>query len=133
MEHYLPIQTETYNMQADFDIFEGKSFSSLCQDIYERSEIKKDQIDVLINDLRRLVKTIDDAAMIVPRIKDYLEVSVKNDEQLVKLAQVVQRLQTSKVMKGSDDILTEQEKDELFKQVTEIAEEVTLPIIKQKK
>jgi hypothetical protein len=47
-----------------------------------------------------MIKNIGDASIIVPMIKDYLEVSVKNDDALVKLAAVVQRLVTAT---GKDD------------------------------
>ena len=46
----------------------------------------------MIQELQPLVKNIGDATVIVPLIKDYLEVSVKNDDALVKLAAIVQRL-----------------------------------------
>ena len=47
------------------------------------------------------IKTLSDATIIVPLIKDYLEISVKNDDALVKLSAVVQRLITASG-KGDD-------------------------------
>lgn len=80
------------NMDTNFEIYKGKNFSSLCKDIVKNSESKKDQIDILISELRTLIKTVNDAVIIVPLIKDYYDVGVKNDEQLVKLAAIVQKL-----------------------------------------
>ena len=68
---------------SDFEIFEGKTLSSLFKDIHDNSVEKKDQIEVLIKKLEPLIKNIGDATIVVPLIKEYLDVSVKNDEQLV--------------------------------------------------
>lgn len=112
----------------NFDIFDGKTFKELCKDIYDRSEQKKENLDLLMSELRPLVNNIDDAIQIVPLIQGYLEIAVRNDEQLVKLAQVTQRLQMAQLEKGGDTLLTEAEKDALWKEVKSAAHEVSAPI-----
>lgn len=87
-------------MDKDAIIFGGKSFSDLMQDIYNNSRKKDEQIKGLIDQLKPLIKNVSDAAAMVPLIKEYLEVSVKNDEHLVRLAAIVQRLL---VASGKDD------------------------------
>ena len=79
-------------MSTEFELFKGTTFSDLMRDVYHNSKKKSRQIDTLIQELQPLVKNIGDATVIVPLIKDYLEVSVKNDDALVKLAAIVQRL-----------------------------------------
>ena len=79
-------------MSNEFELFKGTNFSDLMRDIYHNSKKKGRQIDGLIKELQPLIKNTGDATVIVPMIKDYLEVSVKNDDALVKLAAVVQRL-----------------------------------------
>ena len=59
-------------------------------------------IDNLIQQLSPLVKNINDAAVIVPLIKEYLDVGVKNDEQLIKMTSVVQRLLASDAKQKAD-------------------------------
>jgi len=76
----------------DFDVFDGKTFSGLMKDIYDRSDDKKDKIATIIDSLKGLIVTIEDAVSILPMIKECLDVGVKNDEQLVKMAAVIQRL-----------------------------------------
>ena len=115
-------------MDSDFEIFEGKSFKNLCKDIYDRSDNKKEQIDLLISELRPLVRNLDDAKEVVPLIQGYLEIGVRNDEQLVKLAQCVQKLQNAKEKAANGEILTEEEKDQLWKEVKEVSLEVKNPI-----
>jgi type I site-specific restriction endonuclease len=79
-------------MNNEFELFKGTTFSDLMRDVYHNSKKKSRQIDTLIQELQPFVKNIGDATVIVPLIKDYLEVSVKNDDALVKLAAIVQRL-----------------------------------------
>lgn len=89
-------------MSAEFELFQGTNFSDLMRDIYHNSKKKSRQIDGLIKELQPLIKNSGDATVLVPMIKDYLEVSVKNDDALVKLAAVVQRL-VSATNKDSED------------------------------
>jgi septal ring factor EnvC (AmiA/AmiB activator) len=108
----------------DIELFKGKSFSDLLKDIYSNSQKKDRQINVLISELRPLIKNIGDATVIVPLIKEYLEVGVKNDEHLVKLAAVVQRLisTNNKVQAetGQSWLLSEEEKQQLLEELDSI-------------
>ena len=110
-------------MDFNFEIYKGKNFSSLCKDIVKNSESKKDQIDVLISELRTLIKTVNDAVIIVPLIKDYYDVGVKNDEQLIKLAAVVQRLVAKGEAsgEGTSMILSEEDRKQLMDEVISIS------------
>ena len=103
---------------TDFELFKGTSFSDLMKDIYHNSKMKSRQIDGLIKELQPLVKNVGDAAVIVPMIKDYLEVSVKNDDALVKLAAVVQRLLTAsaKESEGGEYVLSDEERSRLLQE-----------------
>ena len=108
-------------MSTDKEIFKGTTFSDLMKDIYHNSKKKERQINTLIQELQPLIKNIGDATIIVPLIKEYLDVSVKNDDALVKLAAVVQRLVSSenKITGESEFGLSEEER----KQLLETAEE----------
>ena len=111
------------HMDLNFEIYKGKNFSSLCKDIVKNSENKKDQIDILISELRTLIKTVNDAVIIVPLIKDYYDVGVKNDEQLIKLAAVVQRLvaKGQETGEGNSMILSDDERKQLMDEVISIS------------
>lgn len=110
-------------MDLNFEIYKGKNFSGLCKDIVKNSENKKDQIDILISELRTLIKTVNDAVIIVPLIKDYYDVGIKNDEQLVKLAAVVQRLVAKGEASGEGNnmILSDDERKQLMDEVITIS------------
>jgi len=99
----------------DFEVCDGKSFKDLCKDVIDRSTSKKDQLDTLISDIRDIIKTPNDVQSFMPRIKELLEVGVKNDEQIIKLAAVVQRLQSTQVEIPEDMIgLTNEDKEQLM-------------------
>jgi hypothetical protein len=108
-------------MENDTEIFDGKTFSSLIKDIYFNSSHKKDQINQLIKDLHKMVKDSGSATVIAPMIKDYLDVGIKNDDQLVKLSAVLQRFisggPASETDSGVGGILSEDEKKQLLSNV----------------
>lgn len=121
-------------MDNDIEIFKGKSFSDLCKDIVKNSEEKKNQIDILVTDLREMIKTINDATMIVPLLKEYFDVGVRNDEQLIKLAAIIQRLMVNKGggEEGGAMMLTEDERKQLMNTIEETAKAIKPPEIEKK-
>ena len=113
-------------MKDTLEIFKGKTFEDLTKDIYENSKNKKLQLDLLIQEIHGFIRSIDDAVIISPIVKEIYEVSVKNDEHLVKLASVLQRIIT-RSKDGSDEDsygLTENEKEELMQTLQETISEV---------
>ena len=105
-------------MSNDYEIFEGKSLSDVFKDIYDNSKTNKQQLEVLMKEVVGFIKDGDTAVQIIPMLKEYLEINVKNDEQLVKLATVVQRIMASEKRvsdSGDNDFgLTEKEKEQLM-------------------
>ena len=97
------------------EIFEGKTFQDLTKDIYENTTKRKTQIDLLISEIHGFITTIDDVVMVAPIIKEYMDTAVRNDEHLVKLAGVLQRI-ISKSQGESDEsmLLSDEEKAELM-------------------
>ena len=102
-------------MSNEKEIFEGKTFQDLTKDIYENTTKRKVQIDLLISEIHGFITTIDDVVMVAPIIKEYMDTAVKNDEHLVKLAGVLQRI-ISKSQGESDEsmLLSDAEKEELM-------------------
>ena len=114
------------------ELFKGKSFSSLLKDIYTTTKSKEKQINILISELKPLIKNIGDATIIVPLIKEYLEVGVKNDEHLVKMAAVVQSAMTRTDSSTGEFSLTEDEKQQLIDTMNDM-EEANLSKMKEVK
>ena len=102
-------------MSDEKEIFEGKTFQDLTKDIYENTTKRKVQIDLLISEIHGFITTIDDVVLVAPIIKEYMDTAVRNDEHLVKLAGVLQRI-ISKSQGESDEsmLLSDEEKAELM-------------------
>tara|TARA_Y100000593_G_scaffold80410_1_gene150109 strand:+ start:820 stop:1221 length:402 start_codon:yes stop_codon:yes gene_type:complete len=107
----------------NIEIFDGKSLSDLLKDIYDNSVHKKKQINKLTEELSNFVKRVSDVAVISPIIKEYLDVGVKNDEQLIKIAQVATKL-VGATNKEGDEILSEKEKQQLLSTINDTVKDL---------
>ena len=113
-------------MANDYEIFGGKSLSDLFRDIYDNTETNRKQLTILTKELVSFIKDGDTAVQIVPMLKEYLEINVKNDDQLVKLAAIVQRIISSEARVGSEDEfgLTDAEKEQLLGNIETVVGEM---------
>ena len=108
-------------------LFDDKSFGDLLKEIHGNQKTKAKQLASLISELRPLVQSLGDATVVVPLIKEYMEISVKNDDQLIKMAAIVQRLSTSTSSSGDGGLLTEEEMSQLMDVAEEISKTVETP------
>jgi len=116
-------------MIPQVELFSGTTLTSLMEDIYKNSKKKDKQINDLIKTISPLISNAADAALLVPIIKEFLDVSVKNDEQLIKLATIVQRLlsmQTniSNSNSGGEFGFSEEEKQALIREAQNALKEI---------
>ena len=113
-------------MAIDFEIFKGKTLSDVFKDIYDNSKRNKEQLEVLMKEVVGFIKDGDTAVQIIPMLKEYLEINVKNDEQLVKLATIVQRLANASKQGDSEGEfgLTDAEKEQLMSSIEETVNEL---------
>ena len=109
-------------MEKDFKIFGDKNFSDLSQEIYENSKLKKTQIDLLIQEVHGYIQGIEDIAIVGPVLKELFDVAVKNDDNLLKLATVIQRIMNKQFDLTEDtSLLSDEEKQELMDSLEEAA------------
>ena len=110
-------------MANDYEIFEGKSLSNLFKDIYDNTTRNKEQLEVLMKEVVGFIKDGDTAVQIIPMLKEYLEINVKNDDQLVKVAAIVQRIIAAENKGGSEEEfgLSEAEKEQLMGAIEDAA------------
>jgi hypothetical protein len=116
-------------MANDYEIFEGKTLSDVFKDIYDNSKTNKQQLEVLMKEVVGFIKDGDTAVQIIPMLKEYLEINVKNDEQLVKLATIVQRITAAekRVSDSGDEFgLTENEKQQLMDAIESDVQELQI-------
>jgi len=111
-------------MSLDKEIFDGKTLSDLFSEIHNNSTTTRAQVKALIGELKPLIENIGDATLIVPMIKEYMEIGVKNDEALIKLATIVQRIESANAKGEGGDMFDFSELQDLLEEQDEIKEEV---------
>ena len=121
----------------EYVVFDDKTLSDVFKDIYKNTDSKREQINMFITKLVRQIRTPEDAAVISPIIKDFMEVNVRNDEHIVRIAQIAQRaIAIGTKATSSTELLTEEEKqqllsnikleiDDLQQETTEVEDELT--------
>lgn len=104
----------------DTEVFDGKKLTEILKDIHDNALSKRTTILGVITQLTDLIKTADNAIMLAPIIREFYDVSIKNDEQLVKVATIVQRTISAEAYMGSpqndpDGFMTDDEKERLVR------------------
>jgi len=105
---------------ANYDdsiVFDKMSFSDLMKDIYITTKEKDQMISRLVENIEGMINSAEDASTIGPILRDYLDLSIKNDDHLVKMAGIVQRsIATSQKSSSTTEmyILSEEEKKQLL-------------------
>ena len=109
-------------MEKDFKIFGDKNFSDLSKEIYDNSVLKKTQIEPLVQEVHGYIQGIEDIAIVGPILKELLDVGVKNDDNLLKLATVIQRIMNKQADAVDDaSLLSDAEKEELMNSLEDAA------------
>jgi len=112
-------------MSTNFELFPGKDLSGLFKDIYENSKSKKVRISDLIAEMKKIIRHSGDMAVIGPIIKDLVDTSVRNDESLIKMAAIAQRMIASdNKSEGDIGFLSDKEKTQLLQQLEDTVSEV---------
>ena len=112
-------------MSTNFELFPGKNLSGLFEDIYENQKNKKHRISELIAEMKKVIRHSGDMAVIGPIIKDLVDTSVRNDESLIKMAAIAQRMIASKdKSEGDTGFLSDKEKEQLLQQLEDTVYEV---------
>ena len=112
-------------------LFGKKSFSDLLKEIHVNQKDKEVQLRSLIEGLKPLITSPGEATMIVPLIKEYMELAIKNDDALIKMAGIVQRAMNSKMV-DSDELLSEEDKEMLFSSLQELDKNIEVPKLEEK-
>lgn len=107
----------------DSIVFGKKKFSSILEEIYNNQKKKEKQITGLITELKPLISDIGDATLIVPLIKEYMEIGIKNDEQLIKMATIIQRTLNNSSSEDSLGI-TDEEKAQLMAELDKLNDNI---------
>ena len=104
------------------EVFEGKSFQDILKEIYTQAVKKRKSIETLMDTIADMIKKPNDAAILVPVVRDLIDIGIKNDEHLVKIATIVQRLMTageSSTQETGEWVLSQADRDTLMKEAKE--------------
>lgn len=100
---------------TDTEVFDGKEFSELLRDIHDNALDKRKSINSVIAQLVGMIKNSDDAIMLAPMLREFYDVGIKNDDQVIKVAAIAQKVISAKYpADGTGELLTEAEKDQLL-------------------
>lgn len=73
-------------------VFDDKSLADVLKEVYQNTVVKRETLDDVVEQLRSYMTSPGDAMVLAPMIKDLLEVSTRNEENLLKIASVVVRI-----------------------------------------
>ena len=104
----------------DQDIFGGKKFSGLLEEIYNNQKKKEAQISALIQELKPLISDIGDATLIVPLIKEYMDLAIKNDDALIRMATIIQRAMSRSGNSEDSFGISDEEKEQLLSEINKL-------------
>ena len=113
-------------------LFKDKTFSSLLEDIYKNANRKEKEIKALIDQLKPMIQEPGDAMMLVPLLKEYMELAIKNDDALIKMAGIVQRGMGNNNGSSDDGVLSERDKELLFQEISNIGHNVEVKQLENK-
>ena len=112
-------------MSTNFELFPGKDLGSLFKDIYDNQQHKKQRISELIAEIRKSIRHTSDMAVLAPVIKDLVDSSVRNDDALIKMAAIAQRIvASSQKNEGDTGFLSDDEKEQLLHQLEETVHDI---------
>jgi hypothetical protein len=104
----------------DIKLFDDFSMSNLLKEIYGNSKKRSKELDKTLKGLDGVVQSVNDAVVILPVVKEFFDVMVKNDDQLIKMAAIVQRMYSKASYISSGDFnLTEEEKEMLLQELSQ--------------
>jgi hypothetical protein len=114
---------------SDLDqiVFGRKKLSDIFREIYENSKTKDKQILTLIEELKEFIQNIGDAVQLVPLIAQYMELGIKNDDILVKMAAIAQKALQKKAEAGEGMLISDEEKEKLLAEIDLLAKEMENP------
>ncbi len=104
-------------------LFNKKTFADLLKEIYDNSKNKSKSIKLLLESLPVIVD-IGTANTVGPLVVGLIKEDVKNDENLIKLAGLIQRI-VSTSNPESDEILTDEEKQQLMGEANSLVKKIS--------
>jgi len=108
---------------SDVVLFDNKSLADIFKQIHKNNKDVDKQISDLIDTLKPIAsQNAGNAVMLMPTVKDLIDVNVKNNEQLIKMAAIAQRAATANTT-SQGELINFDEIQDLIRQQEEIKEQ----------
>ena len=112
-------------MSADYEIYKGTTLSDMFKKIDDNSKANKIRIETLVQELLVFIKDPNSAVQLFPMIQQFMEANIRNDELLVKLTAVVQRVMQTEAKEGDGEFsLSDSEKEQILGKIHEASENI---------
>ena len=101
---------------ANFEekIYGNMTFGKLLKEIHEKTNQKEQLIMDVINQLKDMCNNLQDALLLLEPIKAYMTLSIQTNDQLIKMAAIVQKAIDRSSSGEGDVLLTDEEKANLL-------------------
>jgi hypothetical protein len=107
----------------DVEVFDGMSLSDLFKKIHKNNKDIDKKIEDFIDTMKPMATAnVGNATNLMPVVKDLIDVNVKNNEQLVKMAAIAQRAATSN-SNNSNELLDMSEIEALLEEQKAVQEQ----------
>jgi hypothetical protein len=89
----------------DITLFGNKSLADLFKQIHKNNKDTDTQINELIEAIKPMITNAGSVVMIMPTVKDLIDVNVRNNDQLIKMAGIAQRAASVNVANNDSSFL----------------------------
>jgi len=109
-----------------YELFEDKSISDVFKEIHKNAANTRSNAKGMIDQMKKYVNSLESATIIAPLIREYMEIILRSDEQLIKLSDSAIRLIKEGKIASTEGpgFLSEDEKKQLLGDVDEYEEYV---------
>jgi hypothetical protein len=108
----------------DITLFGSTSLSDIFKQIHRNNKDTDKQINELIDAIKPLASAnAGSAVMLMPTVKDLIDVNVKNNEQLIKIASIAQRASTNNGSTSPSDFFDPAEIQQLLEEQRAVQQE----------
>ena len=109
-------------MDYNKEIFKGKTVAKLMEEAYRDKNEKSNQLRGMINQLKDLITDGGDAVMMVPLIKEYMDLLIKNDDVIIKMLGIIQKIETAaaRAQEENGGIMSDRDRQLLFESLDDL-------------
>lgn len=97
-------------------VFKGKSVADIFEEVYKDKQEKQKQIKGLVTQLKELIQDSGDAIMMIPQIKELMDLDIKNNDTLLRMLGIVQKYHAAqaRAQVETGGIMSDKDKELLF-------------------